>query len=174
MRSADSPPPSSITCNYLSQDKRGNAPHVVVLDGPPHPGRRQALETMSKADGMQDASHIIASVWLWRPTDRQTIHLRSSLYRIGIAASDRFPSGLLPTNSAAGGRGRLWALARPSVGWMECDGRAYEGKKADNNKAEALGQHLCLAKSIKTTSLLIFGFTAIIEWNTSSCSSWFV
>ena len=99
---------------------------------------------MSKADGMQDASPIITLVWLWRPTDdgrrppvRQTIHLRSSLYRIGIAASDRFPSGLLPTDSAAGG---LWALARPSasVGRMECDGRAHEGRTADNNnKAEA-------------------------------------
>ena len=115
---------------------------------------------MSKADGMQDASHIITSVWLWRPTDggrppvRQTIHLRSSLYRIGIAASDRFPSGLLPTDSAAGG---VWALARPrpSVGWMECDGRAHEGRKADNNnKAEALGQHLCLAEFIKTISFI--------------------
>ena len=139
MRSADSPPSSSIPCNYLSPDERGDAPHVVVLDGPPpHLGRCQPLETMSKADGMQDASPIITSVWLWRPTDgrrpasesvrpsvRQTIHLRSSLYRIGIAASDRFPSGLLPTDSAAGG---VWALARPrpSVGWMECDGRAHE------------------------------------------------
>ena len=103
MRSADSPPSSSIPCNFLSPEKRGDAPHVVVLDGLPHLGRCQPLETMSKADGMQDASHIITSVWLRRPTVRQTIHLRSSLYRIGIAASDRFPSGLLPTNSAEGG-----------------------------------------------------------------------
>ena len=148
MRSADSPPPSrrppfhATTCPQTRE--RGDALRQVVLDGPPHPGRRQALETMSKADGMQDASRIITSVWLWRPPVRQTIHLRASLYRIGIAASDRFPSELLLTNSAAGGR--LWALARPSVGWMECDGRAHEGRKADNNnKAEALGQHLCLA-----------------------------
>ena len=144
-------PPSHATT--LSPDKRGNAPHPIVLVGPPHLGRCQPLETMSKADGMQDASPIITSVWLWRPPVRQTIHLRASLYRIGIAASDRFPSELLLTNSAAGGR--LWALARPSVGWMECDGRAHEGRKADNNnKAEALGQHLCHAKFIKKTSFI--------------------
>ena len=46
---------------------------------------------------------ITQSVYLPRPSVRQAIHLRSALYRIGIAAQDRFPSFSRPASFAAFG-----------------------------------------------------------------------
>ena len=46
-------------------------------------------------------------------------------FRIGIAAQDRFPSSSRPPHPQ-----QATPLVRPSasVGWMECDGRADEGR----------------------------------------------
>ena len=169
MRSADSPASSSIPCNYLSPDKRGDASHQVVLDGPPHLGRCQPLETMSKADGMQDASHIITSVWLWRPTVRPSICVPLFTASVSPPRIAFLQDSFRQTAQQAGGFG-LWPVRpRPWDGWNVMGEPTKEGRQITTTRLRLLGSISSLP-CLETISL----FTAIMERNTSGCSSWFV
>ena len=71
------------------------------------------MQTVSKMDGRSKVGwHAISShrqsafdvrPSAVRPSVRRTIYLRSALYRIGIAAQDRFPSFSRPASFAAFG-----------------------------------------------------------------------